>query len=165
MKKAWNIFNRIEDAVIGLLLPLMCAVIFIATVCRIVGLPVITWSEELARYCMIWIVFIGVSAAARSGSNFSVTAVIGFLPKSVANVVAVLRIILVVGFNLFTSVYAFDIIQLQLLMGQVTPSLKWPMWIIYAAIPIGCIGMAIRYTVHTVQEMRGITTEEGGVDI
>jgi len=162
MKKFLNFLNNFEENILSVLLPFMCVVIFVATFCRytkIIGLP---WAEELARYCMIWLIFLGIGTGAKKGEHFAVTVVTMMLPKMLRKAAAVLRTLILVAFNGFVAFYCMKIIENQMMMEQVTPSLKWPMWIIYLAIPIGSVLMALRYVWHTYLEMSGRLADEGG---
>lgn len=165
MKKMLHFIDHFEENLLFFLLPFMCVVIFVTTFARFTKTFMIPWGEELARYCMVWIIFLGVGAAAKRGEHFSVTAVTGALPSRVQNLLTVLRNIILVGFNLFVAWFCMKIFQNQMMMQQVTPSLKWPMWLIYAAIPVGSVLMAIRYTTHSIQEIRSKTDVGGGEQV
>lgn len=165
MKKILDFLDNIEDKLLYILLPFMCVVIFIATFCRFTKIIALPWSEELARYCMVWIIFLGIGSAAKTGGHFCVEAITMVLPKTFRNILSVIRVVIVGAFNLFVSFYAMKIVQNQIMMQQVTPSLKWPMWMIYAAIPIGCILMTIRYGWFTYKEMVGNRKNNNGGDI
>lgn len=161
MKKILKMLDNMEENILSLLLPIMCIVIFVATFCRYTKIVTISWAEEFARYCMVWIIFLGISVAAKKGEHFFVSALVFALPKKIQNIVAILKIVLLMGFNGFVGFYCIKIIENQMMMEQVTPSLKWPMWIIYMAIPIGLSLMAIRYMIHTIGEIRAYTKIAG----
>mgnify|MGYP003253811656 FL=1 len=74
MEKLFNGLKKAEEILLVVLMVIMCAVIFIATVARFTGLFVIPWAEELARYCMIWVIFLGIGVAACNGEHFCVEA-------------------------------------------------------------------------------------------
>jgi len=155
MKNVLKRLNNIEEYLLAFLLPFMCVVIFVATFVRFTNLFIITWAEELARYCMIWILFVGISAAAKKGEHFCVTAFILFMPPKLQRALIVVRMILMTGFTLFVTRFCIVILKNQMMMGQITPSLKWPMWLMYTAVLAGCVAMTIRYVVHGVLEFRG----------
>ena len=133
----------------------MCVTIFVATFMRFTNIIVIPWAEELARYMMIWILFFGISAAAKKGEHFCVTAFVILLPKRFQKVISVIRMILMIGFMLFASRFCLIILKNQMMMGQVTPSLFWPMWCVYSGVLVGCVCMMVRYVIHGVMELRG----------
>ena len=146
--------DNIEEYLLAFLLPFMCVVIFVATFLRFTNLFIITWAEELARYCMIWILFVGISAAAKKGEHFCVTAFTLLMPKTVQRILIVVRMFLMAGFTMFVGRYCLFILKNQMMMGQVTPSLHWPMWLMYTAVLVGCVSMFVRYVVHGIKELR-----------
>ena len=155
MKNFLKRLNNIEEYLLAFLLPFMCVVIFVATFMRFTNLVIITWAEELARYCMIWILFIGISAAAKKGEHFCVTVFTMYVPRMFQNVLSVARIFLMTGFTLFVGWFCIVILKNQMMMGQVTPSLHWPMWTMYSAVLVGTVAMLIRYTVFAIKEIQG----------
>lgn len=155
MKKLGQILNRLEESILVILLVVMLGVIFTATVGRFTKIITIKWAEELARYCMIWIVFIGIIIGARKGEHFAVTALDMFLPKKAMNVIKIIATLFVDGFCFFAAYYGVKILSSQIKGGQVTPSLQIPMWIVYSIIPFGLAMMAIRYTIRTYKDITG----------
>ena len=152
--KLLKILNNFEEYILVILLPFMCVTIFIATFTRFTNVWVIPWAEELARYTMIWILFFGISAAAKRGEHFCITVFVELLPKSIQKVISVLRIFLMTGFMLFVGNFCVIVMQNQIRMGQVSPALFWPMWSMYAAVLVGCTLMLIRYIIFAVIELR-----------
>lgn len=149
MKKFVQAIKRVEEILCVALLAIMCVVIFLATVARFTGLFVIGWAEELARYCMIWAVFLGIGVAAASGQHFSVDVLDLFCPRKVRNIIRVICAVLVIGFGLFCAFYGAKVLTWQMLAEQITPSLHWPMWLMYVSIPLGLMLMAICYGYRT----------------
>ncbi|MBS6396437.1 MAG: TRAP transporter small permease [Clostridiales bacterium] len=153
MKKFFDGLKKAEEILMVILMIIMCVIIFVATVARFTNLFIISWAEELARYCMIWIIFLGVGVAAQNGEHFCVEALNLFLPKKVLNAISVLNAVLVMGFNFVAAYFGITIVQRQMAGGQITPSLNWPMWIIYLAIPVGLVLMAVSYAYHTYKKL------------
>ena len=154
MKNLLKRLNNIEEYLLAFLLPVMCIIIFVNTFCRFTNIFIITWAEELARYCMIWILFIGASAAAKKGEHFCVTVFTMLMPQKLQRMLIVVRIILMTGFLLFVGRFCIVILKNQMMMKQVTPSLHWPMWCVYTAVLVGCGAMLIRYALNSIQELR-----------
>lgn len=165
MKNFIKKVDRVEETLLVVLLLVMCVVIFVGTVGRFTNLFVITWAEELARYCMIWIIFLGISVAARKGEHFSVQALDLFLPQKIMNIISIIKTVLVVAFNFFAAYWGIHILKYQMSTGQKTPSLQWPMWSIYLAIPLGLIIMAIRYGMYTYRALKNLKEDKEGGQI
>ena len=153
MEKFFAGLKKAEEILLVVLMVIMCVIIFVATVARFTNLFVISWAEELARYCMIWIIFLGIGVAAQNGEHFCVEALNLFLPKKVLNIISALDAVLVIAFNLVAPYFGIMIVQKQMAGGQITPSLNWPMWIIYLAIPIGLVLMAVSYAYFTFKKV------------
>lgn len=148
MEKFKKFMDDFEGNIIGWLLPLMCAVVFIATFGRYTKLFMLSWGDELARYLMIWIVFIGIGAAARTGEHFAVTAFVNKMPRPVQKALIVVQSVIVAAFCAFVTYWMVFIMNKQVAMGQKSPSLHWPMWLMYASVAIGCVLMMVRYCIH-----------------
>ena len=155
MDKILKHLNNFEEHVIAVLLPFMCLLICLATFSRFTNLFIITWAEELTRYCMIWLTYFGIGAAAKRGEHFCVMAFVDLLPSAMQKLLTVARMILMITFTIVVARFSFVILGNQISMGQLSPSLRWPMWMIYSVIPIGCIIMTIRYSIHGTMQLLG----------
>lgn len=93
--------------------------------------------EEITRYMMIWLVYLGAGLALRGGQHVSVNLFIDVLPPSAARLVraAVLGITLV----FMAAVLWYGWQYSQFAMSRLTPVLQWPMGAVYLAIPIGAL--------------------------
>ncbi|UQZ90269.1 hypothetical protein C4J81_14085 [Deltaproteobacteria bacterium Smac51] len=151
MKK---ILNHLEEYIMAVLLPVMCLIIFLNTVGRYTQTFSMPWAEEAARYCMIWLVFLGIAAAARKNSHFAVEVFFLITPKSFHKYIRTIIMLIVLGFTLKISHISIEFIQRLQAMDQVSPSLAIPMWMMYAAIPCGCFLMAIRTVQYFVNNFK-----------
>ena len=72
----WSILKGLNDAldrvlavVCAVLLTVMVATIFVQVLARYVFLASTPWSEEIAVYCFIWVVFLGTSLGVRDHAH------------------------------------------------------------------------------------------------
>ena len=124
---------------------LMMGLVFFATVGRYTGLYNMAWSDEASRYCMIWSVFIVAGLSAQRGQMFSIDVVSEKLPLKGQKVFALIRLILVCAFCVFCVVYGGRMMAHQINIGQTSPSLKIPMWVMYSCVPLGCLLLIAHY--------------------
>jgi len=61
----------------------------------------LVWSEELARYLFIWLIYIGISYGAKIMKHIKIEAALGLFPKKVRPVIVIIGDILFLGFSLF----------------------------------------------------------------
>lgn len=92
------------------------------------------WSEELARYCFVWIVFLGGAVGLSRGIHLGVDLLVNALPEPVRNLMGALTSTLIAIFAA-TVIYA-SLPVLSMNMFQRSPALGIQMTYIYMAIPI-----------------------------
>jgi TRAP-type transport system small permease protein len=71
---------RALDVVLGLLLLAMVVMVFGNVVLRYAFNSGITVSEELSRYCFVWLTFVGAIVAVREGTHLGMDSVVARLP-------------------------------------------------------------------------------------
>lgn len=147
---------KIEKGIGGALLLLMLGLVFFATVGRYTGLYNMAWSDEASRYCMIWSVFIMAGLSAQRGQMFSIDILSEKLPLRGQKAFALIRLILVYAFCIFCIVYGWKMMIHQINIGQTSPSLKMPMWIMYSCVPLGCLLLMAHYTALCFTQISGI---------
>jgi TRAP-type C4-dicarboxylate transport system permease small subunit len=83
---------------------LMTVVIILQVVCRYVLKNPLAWTEELARYLMIWMAFIGSSCVIKKWDNIYVDAFINMFKKKPKKVMFLVQKFVILGL-LFYSFY------------------------------------------------------------
>lgn len=101
---------------------------------RYVGfIPRYIWTEELARFCFIWMIMIGAMIAVRDGTHFDVD----LLPPLPAKAHAILRIVTHFAMFVFAIVFLYFGYQFALFGASQSSELaELPMWLIFIAWPL-----------------------------
>ena len=136
--------DNIEEYILLVLFPLMVIVVFVATCVRYLTVMSLPWAEEVARYSMVWIAYIGASLGIKRNAHLGVEAALLLLPQGTRKYFDYLRYLIIILFNVLIAYYTFQIIQSQISTEQVSPSLRIPMWFAYGAVPVGTVLMAWR---------------------
>lgn len=144
MKSLNRILDAIEDYAAAVCFAAMCIVILIAVFMRYVLVKSFPVGEELARYLMIWGVFFGISIGVRHKAHLGVDVFVSMLPSKGQAVLSKLSGMIVVASYLFLSVISVLLILKVKSMGQRTPAMQIPTWMIYSALPVGFILSFIR---------------------
>lgn len=160
MKNFLKNLDKVENTILIILLCIQVVIVFVATFGRYTTWYRLTWAEELSRYSMVWMVFLGAIIATKTGGHFAVTAFDNVMPKPLYRIFLIARMVCVVAFCFFTTYYGYQLVLRQMKLHQVSPSLSLPMWLMYLAMPIGLVFMAIRYVMHTIDIMKGIGKDE-----
>jgi TRAP-type C4-dicarboxylate transport system permease small subunit len=94
----------------------------------------ISWSEEVARYLLVWTTFLGATLAWYRGRHIAVTFVIESLPGVVGRIARTIAEIISIAF--FGIVIVVGIRYMSAQSFQVSASLRLPMPIVYTIIPV-----------------------------
>jgi TRAP-type transport system small permease protein len=134
-------FNKILGLLLALLLMVMTAVIFYQVFSRFVLHDSLRWSEELARYLMVWSVFVGSALAIRKMDLISVDAIKELLSERATRALNILVYLICIAFLVVLSIYGFELVNK--LAAQTSPAMQVSMGWAYSAIPVGAILMII----------------------
>jgi len=95
----------------------------------------LSWTEELSRFCFIWVNILGATVCLRNNSHARVTALTDLLPVKVQKFLGYFSKIIVVIVACVMMIEGIRVIQA--VSSQISPALMWPMPIIYSSVPIG----------------------------
>ncbi|AOY74525.1 TRAP transporter small permease [Clostridium formicaceticum] len=151
MNKLNHVLNHIEEYIASSLLIFTSFLVFAQVLFRYQFNYSIYWSEEVARYLIVWFIFIGSSIAVREKAHVSVDAVVTYLPERLKKVFAVLSSVISIVFSIMIIIAGWGMILNALKFDAVSASLRMPLLYPYLAIPVGSFLMMIRF----IQELWG----------
>lgn len=136
-----NTINKISDFLDKLCCQLI--VVIIAMMVATTTLQIITrvffsalsWSEELTRYLLVYLTFLGASSVYKRSGHISVLAIQQLLPPLFQKAVSIFVILLSTVFFSMATLYGLKYMGLQ--GTQLSAALRIPMKYIYMSIPIG----------------------------
>ena len=155
-----RIVVRAAMAVAMVLLALMSCVTFYQVITRFVLERPATWTEVTARSLMIWMVYLGLVAALRSGTLISIDLVLTSVPdrirKAMATAIAVLTLF-VLGVMVWYGWSMAERTSSQSLAGLTDPitGSSISIGLVYAAIPIGAALSVVAVIARLVEELFG----------
>ena len=130
----------------------MVTVTFVQVIRRYVLGDTYPWAEEFARYCFVWIVFLGSVLAYERGVHIGVDLLTqhakGGLKKALAVLVELLIVIFCVAV-IYASIPILEVNQLQ-----VSPGLGVRMSHVYTVIPLSMALIVVLATVRIVRILR-----------
>ncbi len=141
-----------EVAVIILFIIIICTV-FLQVVARYVFNSPPAWSEELARYCQVWMVLLTSSICIRKGSHLAVDYLTHYLSDQWKRRLGIFSHTLIVLY--LGAVLYFGFVLLKVGMFQYSPAMEIRMFFMYLIFPIGYSLMlteALIVTVRLVKE-------------
>ncbi|MCG0278171.1 MAG: TRAP transporter small permease [Thermanaeromonas sp.] len=105
------------------------------------------WSAELTTFALVWVSMLGAVIGLKKGYQIGIAFFLEKLPGPMASIVRLLGFAIMLVFLGVMVFYGTD--QALYNLYQVSPAMRIPMAIPYAAIPVGC---AMMFTV-TLEEM------------
>jgi C4-dicarboxylate transporter DctQ subunit len=158
MNFAKRVFNSLENCLLAFFMAAITAVVFLQVVYRQLGRS-LPWSEELTRYLLVWITLIGASQGVKKASHVGVEAFVMLLPMKAQKAVNILALMLCVFFWGIVGRFSLSILQLQITNHQLSPAMRIPIWIAYAALPVGAALMIIRYLQVIVRSLKAFNED------
>lgn len=134
VKKVRNIINKTEDLLSVTIILVLCVVVFLQVFFRYVINRPLAWSEELARFLSIYLVYIASAVVLRDDSHMSMDYFVELLPHKAKVVVDIAGKAIISAFLVLAIIKSFTLIKIT--FYQLSPSLDIPMGIVYAALPI-----------------------------
>ncbi len=92
------------------------------------------WTEELARFLLVWITFLGAALAYQRGRHIAVTVLVDNLPHWPRRLCRAATAVIAMGFLLVLVVVGYQYMDLQ--SFQTSASLRVSMNYVYAVIPL-----------------------------
>ena len=133
--------NKLVYSVTALLLLFMVGNVFLGVIFRYVLHSALFWTEELARYMMIWCAYLAMSMVVRDEANVNVAFAVNLMPAKARRVIKVL-VHLVVGIFLAIMFWG-SVKHMRILRLQTSPALRISMVWPYLSVTIGSTLMFI----------------------
>jgi TRAP-type C4-dicarboxylate transport system permease small subunit len=89
LMRIYQYYNKIIEVASVVVLVFVTIVVFVSVASRYVFKTPLEWSEEIARYSFIWVVFLGIAMAEKSGDHFRIAYFIEKFPIRIRIVVEI----------------------------------------------------------------------------
>lgn len=150
MKKLIHWLNEyLEISLCVALMSVMTLVIFVQVVMRYIFQNSLTWSEELARYCFIWLIYLGISYGCKAMKHIKIDAALKLFSKRIQPYIIILGELCVLVFSVYIVITGWNLTVFQAELGKTSPALGLPLQYVNAAPVAGFFLAAIR-TVQTI---------------
>jgi len=146
--------EKVENGFLGLILMIMTVLVLAQVYFRFFTEGSLTWSEELSRFLMIWMTFLGSVVALRRNEHIQIDNLIKSkrVSNGVRTVILILRSCLMIGF--LVSMFYGTLTLMQITGFQRSPSMGLSMTYVYAVIPISSLFMVIYALIDLIKNTR-----------
>jgi len=145
-----NFFNKtlskFEETFLSYSVIIMAILLIINVFARTIFNNSLGFSEEVGQSLLVVVTFMGIPYCAKKARHITMSIVFDMLnDKYKKMLMLVVSFFSAAAMFYFTSLGYKYMLKVQML-GRVTPSLRIPVYIIYAAVPLGFLLGAIEYT-------------------
>jgi TRAP-type C4-dicarboxylate transport system permease small subunit len=130
-KAVWRGIDGLVDAVCIVACAILVVVSFAGVIFRYVLNDSLVWSEELARYLFIWIIFLGAAIGVRQGAHIALDIFVAGLPARIERGLLWIERVAIFVFALMILVPGRRLVEIG--MSNLSPALEIPMGLVYAA--------------------------------
>ena len=148
LRKIDNIINRLEDALSVILFLVMVLVVCWSVLCRYVLKIPFLQGEELARFLMIYIVYIGSSIGVKKWSHIGVEVFVDLLPEKVKKKVKICTECICALMFMVVFVLSIQMLIHLIETNQMTTTTRIPTYYIFICIPVSLLFGTVHYLIR-----------------
>ena len=152
-----QIIRNVNDAVVVVLFLAMTITVIIRLFSVCIQSP-LRWTEELARYLMIWLVLMASAIAMRNRSHLQVDVLTSALPQKPKRILTAIVDLLTIVFLCIMTYFGFKVVQST--TAQTSPAMQIPMALIYAAFPTGGALMIMEQLLTFIERLKNKNAPE-----
>lgn len=150
-----KVLDAIEKYVTALLFAAMCIVIMLQVIFRTINMSA-SWSEEIARYLFVWVIYLAAGRAMATEKHLTVDILPLFLKGKAKTILHIVSVLLTLAFFI-GLLYAGSIVLPNLMVRtQFSPANHINMIVPYAAPTFGTIMMTIRSLQLIVKDIKAL---------
>ncbi|MGI6034472.1 MAG: TRAP transporter small permease [Limnochordia bacterium] len=135
IKRIGDDVERILRVLLIGLMAVMTSIVFYEVVARYVFNAPTRWSEEMARYLLIWLALSGLGLAIRKKQHIRVDFLLNYLPEWLNVLAAIFRAVSVLLYAVVLLVAGYEFAVMN--KTQLSPAMGVPMYYVYLAVPVG----------------------------
>lgn len=136
MKKLTHAIANFMRIVCTLLIVTLGVVVALQIVSRVfkISMP---WAEEIARFALVWLTFVGCSLGIYTKGHLGVNFIVEKMPEKAKKIVMFIARLIICYFFILLLVYGIKLSASS--MKSMSSTLQWPMGWVYSIIPISSV--------------------------
>ncbi|MFD1415805.1 TRAP transporter small permease [Oceanobacillus jeddahense] len=104
----------------------------------------LSWSEELARYTFIWLIYIAVPYGIKKHRHITLDIIYDIVPPKIKKYMDFISTVIVACFAILMLYYGSIVVSMISQFGQQSSAMEINMVYVYAAVPVGMFLTAVR---------------------
>lgn len=160
LNRIGNFLEKTLSAFVGIALAGFAATVIVEVFFRYFLGFSLYWSNELATFLFVYLVFFGGSIALKRGELINVAFVKGRLPQKWEKGATLFVFFIMFAFSLMASAFSTVLIQTSIMTKTVSPAMLIPMAFIYLPIFLGFVFLAFFSFIGLINTLLYWTTKE-----
>lgn len=145
-----DLISRFEAVVLAFGVLVMAAVSVANVIGRFAFGESLFFAEELNRFLIVLITFVGIGYAARKGRHIRMSAIYDSLPDLWRKALMVVIALTTAAAMFVLAYYAYVYVDKVAATGRIAPSLRVPIYLTLLWVPVGFVITGIQYTLTAV---------------
>jgi TRAP-type C4-dicarboxylate transport system permease small subunit len=163
MEKIINILEKAMEYMLAIIMFSLVLVVFTQVVLRYVVRTSLPWTEEMARYLFIWLIFIASSVAVKKKQLLGIDFLVIHFSENTQRHLNILSLVLSLVFSVVVILKGCDLINRS--RDQISPMLHMSMSFIYIIIPMSylIIGLLFLWQLYNSFRSKNASPEENNL--
>lgn len=149
MEKLSAVLDKITLTTASILLIIIAVIVNWGVFCRYVLFAPLPWSEQIPKYAMIWMGFLGASLGISQNRHIGFDILVVRLPSVIRKLIIIAGRILILFFLSMMTIYGVTF-ALAVGFNSNAPMLPIPMFYLFMAVPVGGVFMILQATIKLV---------------
>ncbi|TWT01765.1 TRAP transporter small permease [Planomicrobium sp. CPCC 101079] len=148
--------DNIEKFLCVVLLAFITAIMTINILMLIIADSALAWASEAVLTLFVFFVWVGISYGFKERKHIRVTALVDILPTKAQKILELFVNLLILAFFAIILVVGFQWMSHPSVVTETSLLLRYPMWLLYLAAPLGALLSVIRITQNFIQDMKTV---------
>jgi len=118
------------------------------------------WGEEIARYCFIYLAWIGAAYAVKDRAHLRIDILVDGMPNRIKAAIYIFGGLLAIGLACLAFYLSIHPLQVAMKYNSLTAGLRVPFWIFKLAIPIGFGLIILRLIQALIRDVQSLIRNE-----
>lgn len=153
MEKFSDFIDKVTLTIACVLLVIIAIIVNWGVFCRYVLFAPLPWSEQIPKYAMIWMGFLGASVGISRNRHIGFDILVSRLPSMIRKIIILAGRIIILFFLAIMTIYGVTF-AFAVGFSSKAPMLPIPMFYLFLAVPVGGIFMILQTIMKLVLDVK-----------
>lgn len=153
MEKLSAFIDKVTLTTASVLLVIIAVIVNWGVFCRYVLFAPLPWSEQIPKYAMIWMGFLGASVGISRNRHIGFDILVTRLPSMIRKTIIIAGRILILFFLVMMTIYGV-FFSFAVGFSSKAPMLPIPMFYLFLAVPVGGIFMILQAFIRLILDVK-----------